>query len=52
LKLVLKNLFSMALPAHSGPWIPIQFRNDVFPQTVGLLGRVISPSQGRYLNTE
>jgi hypothetical protein len=24
----------------------------IFSQTVGLLGRVISPSQGRYLNTE
>jgi hypothetical protein len=28
----------------------IQFRNH-FSQTVGLFGRVISPSQGRYLNT-
>jgi hypothetical protein len=27
----------------------VQFRNH-FSQTVGLLGRVISPSQGRYLN--
>jgi hypothetical protein len=26
------------------------FRNH-FSQTIGLLGRVISPSQGRYLNT-
>jgi hypothetical protein len=43
-------LFSMALPAHSGPWPLIQVRNN-FSQTVGLLGRVISPSQGRYLNT-
>jgi hypothetical protein len=41
---------SMALPAHSGPWPLIQFRNH-FSQSVGLLGRVISPSQGRYLNT-
>jgi hypothetical protein len=40
----------MALPAHSWPWPLIQFRNH-FSQTVGLLGRVISPSQGRYLNT-
>jgi hypothetical protein len=39
----------MAHPAHSGPWSLIQFRNH-FSQTVGLLGRVISPSQGRYLN--
>jgi hypothetical protein len=35
---------------HSGPWPLIQFRNH-FPQTVGLLGRGISSSQGRYLNT-
>jgi hypothetical protein len=42
--------FSMALPAHSGPWSLIQFRIK-FSQTVGPLGRVISPSQGRYLNT-
>jgi hypothetical protein len=40
----------MALPVHSGSWSLIQFRNH-FSQTVGLLGRVISPSQGRYLNT-
>jgi hypothetical protein len=39
-------IFSMALPAHSGPRPLIHF-----PQTVGLLRRVISPSQGRYLNT-
>jgi hypothetical protein len=42
--------FSMALPARSGPRPLIQFRNH-FSQAVGLLGRVISPSQGRYLNT-
>jgi hypothetical protein len=42
--------FSMALPAHSGPRPIIHFRNH-FSQTVGLLGRVISPSQGRYLHT-
>jgi hypothetical protein len=28
----------------------LQFRNH-FPQTVGLLGRVISPAQGPYLHT-
>jgi hypothetical protein len=39
----------MAFPAHSGPWLHIQFRNR-FSQTVGLLGRVISSSQGLYLN--
>jgi hypothetical protein len=42
--------FSMALPAHSGPRPLIQFRNH-FSQTVGLLGRLTSPSQGRYINT-
>jgi hypothetical protein len=42
--------FSMALAAHSGPRTPIQFRN-YFSQTVGPFGRVISPSQCRYLNT-
>jgi hypothetical protein len=42
--------FSMALRAHSGPRPLIQFRNH-FSQTVGLLGRVISPSQGLYLIT-
>jgi hypothetical protein len=40
----------MSFPAHSGPWPLIQFRNN-FSQTVGLLGRVISPSQGSYLHT-
>jgi hypothetical protein len=44
------NYFSMALPAHLGPRPLIQFRNH-FSQTVGLLGRVIRPSQGRYLHT-
>jgi hypothetical protein len=38
----------MALPAHLGPRPLIHFHNH-FSQTVGLLGRVISPSQGRYL---
>jgi hypothetical protein len=41
---------SMALPARSGPRLLIQLRNH-FSQTVGLIGRVISPSQGLYLNT-
>jgi hypothetical protein len=44
------GVFSVALLAHSGPWPHTQFRNH-FSQTVGLLGRVISSSQGRYLNT-
>jgi hypothetical protein len=43
--------FSMALPAHSGPTPLIQFSNH-FSQPVGLLGWVISPSQGLYLHTE
>jgi hypothetical protein len=42
--------FSMALPAHSGPRPLIQFRNH-FSQTVGFLGRGISPLQGHYLHT-
>jgi hypothetical protein len=41
----------MALPHLSGPWPLIQFRNPFISQTVGLLGRVISPSQNLYLNT-
>jgi FAD synthase len=40
----------MALLAHLGLWPLIQFRNH-FSQTVGLSGRVISSSQGFYLNT-
>jgi hypothetical protein len=46
-----RYFFSMAPPANSGPWPLIQFRNH-FSQTVGILGRVISQSQGLYLNTE
>jgi hypothetical protein len=45
-----RAFFSMALPAHSGPRPLIQFLN-YFSQTVRPLGRVISPSQGLYLNT-
>jgi hypothetical protein len=44
------NIFLMALPAHSGPRPLIQFRNH-FSHTVGLLGRQIGSSQGRYINT-
>jgi hypothetical protein len=40
----------MDLPAHSDPRPLVQFRNH-FSQTVGLLGRVMSPSQSRYLYT-
>jgi hypothetical protein len=39
----------MALPAHSGPRPLIQFRNNLL-QSAELLGRVISPSQGRYIH--
>jgi hypothetical protein len=39
----------MALQPFLGPWPVLQFRN-LFYTTVGLLGRVISPSQGRYLH--
>jgi hypothetical protein len=40
----------MALQPFVGPWPLFQFLN-LFIQTVGLLGRVISSSQGRYLHT-
>jgi hypothetical protein len=40
-------LFSMALPARSGPRPLIQFRNH-FSQTVGLLGGVISSPEGQH----
>jgi hypothetical protein len=43
-------VFSMALLAHSGTRPLIQFRNH-FSQMIGLLERVISTLQGRYLNT-
>jgi hypothetical protein len=39
----------MALPAQLGPWPLIQFRNHL-TQSVGPLGRGISPSKSRYLN--
>jgi hypothetical protein len=45
------NQFLRALLAHSRPWPLIQFRNK-FSQTVGPLGRGISPSQGLYLTTD
>jgi hypothetical protein len=44
------KVFSIGLPSHSGPSPLIQFCNH-FSQTAGLLGRVISPSQGLHLNT-
>jgi hypothetical protein len=48
--LLLSFFFSNGSSRHSRPWPFIQFRNN-FSQTVGLLERVISPSQGLYLNT-
>jgi hypothetical protein len=39
----------MAFQPFDGPWL-LQFRSFLV-QLVGLLGRVISPSQDRYLNT-
>jgi hypothetical protein len=41
----------MALHPFVGPWPPFQLL-DLFTESVGLLGRGISPSQGRYLHTE
>jgi hypothetical protein len=41
----------MALPAHSGPCPVTSSVIIFFSQTVGLLGRLISSSQGLYLNT-
>jgi hypothetical protein len=44
------TFFSVALPAYSGPRPIVKVRNH-FTQKVWLLKRLISPSQGRYLNT-
>jgi hypothetical protein len=41
----------MALTALTGPWPLIQFHNHLVTESAGLLGRVIIPSQGRYLYT-
>jgi hypothetical protein len=41
---------SIAVEPFVGHWPFLQFRN-LFTQSVGLLGRVISPSQGPYLHT-
>jgi hypothetical protein len=41
----------MALQPFVGPWPLFQFL-DLFTQSVGLLGRGISPSKGRYMHTE
>jgi hypothetical protein len=40
----------MAVQPFFGPWPLLKFCN-LFTQTVGLLGRVISPMQGRCLHT-
>jgi hypothetical protein len=40
----------MALQPFVGPWSLFQFL-DPYTQSVGLLGRGISPSEGRYLRT-
>jgi hypothetical protein len=41
----------MALQFFVGTWPLFQFL-DIFTQSVGLLGRGISPSQGRYMHTK
>jgi hypothetical protein len=41
---------SLVLQPFVGLWSILQFRNISFTQTVGLFGRVISPSQGPYLH--
>jgi hypothetical protein len=43
------TFFSHWLYSPCGPWPLISLL--IYSQLVGLLGRVISPSQGRYLNT-
>jgi hypothetical protein len=45
------DCLSVTLHPFVGPWPLFQFL-DLFTKSVGLLGRVISPSQGRYLHTE
>jgi hypothetical protein len=44
---------AMAVPPFVGPWPLLQFHKlfFCFTQTIGLLGREIRPSQGRYLHT-
>jgi hypothetical protein len=39
----------MALKTFVGPWPILQYRN-LFTEAVGLLGRAISQSHGRYLS--
>jgi hypothetical protein len=46
-----KGFFFLWLYSPCGPWPLFQFRNP-HTQSVGLFGRGISPSQGRYLPTE
>jgi hypothetical protein len=45
------RIFSYGSTAPCWPWPTFQFL-VLFTQSVGLLGRGISPSQGRYLHTE
>jgi hypothetical protein len=45
------NNSSLALQPFVGPWPLFQFNNLFSMRTVGLLGRGISPSQGRYIHT-
>jgi hypothetical protein len=47
--LVIGIFFSMALTAPTGPLTSSSVPSSFFTQTVGLFGRVISSSQGRYL---
>jgi hypothetical protein len=50
LSICLSIYLSMALQSFVGPWPLFQFL-DLFTESVGLLGRVIGPLQGRYLHT-
>jgi hypothetical protein len=43
--------FQWLLTALTGPWPLLHFRNNFCTQSVRRLGRVIIPSQGRYLYT-
>jgi hypothetical protein len=44
--------FLYGAAAHIGPWPPLNEvpQSYTYRRLVGLLGRVISPSQGRYLH--
>jgi hypothetical protein len=49
-KTLMWETLSMALQPIVGPWPLFSFL--IYTQSVGLPGRGISPSQGRYLHTE